>query len=93
MVDRGIVDEITADLYREQQDTATDLPLIHPQKMALFFIVIAVGAQYNLELGANDPIAELYCYMSQQCLAAGNFMVRSTISGVQTLVCLLCTLP
>ena len=84
------MEEIFAELYQERPQDYAEVQghwnTLHPQKMALFFIIIAVGAQYNLELSVNDPLSEHYCLMSQQCLAAGDFMVRNTISGVQTLV-------
>jgi hypothetical protein len=59
---------------------------VEAQKLALLFIVFALGALHNLELPANDPSAEEYLSLSQACLAMGDFMRFTTIAGVQALV-------
>ncbi|RSH80750.1 hypothetical protein EHS25_007086 [Saitozyma podzolica] len=59
---------------------------VEAQKLALLFIVFALGALHNLELPANDPSAEEYLSLSQACLAMGDFMRFTTIAGVQALL-------
>lgn len=49
-------------------------------------MVFAMGALYSLELPPNDPVASEYLALSKACLVKGNFLVNTTLSGVQTLV-------
>lgn len=56
------------------------------QQLASLFAILALGASHNLELSPDDPIAEDYCEAARNCLVKGNFMVHSTLAGVQTLV-------
>lgn len=58
----------------------------HAQKLALLFIVLAMGALHNLELPPDDHSAEEYLALSRDALEAGDFMINNTMAGVQTLV-------
>ncbi|WVW85195.1 hypothetical protein I302_107233 [Kwoniella bestiolae CBS 10118] len=58
---------------------------IKPQELALVFSVLAMGALHNLELRPNDPCAEVYCALAKACLAKGDFLVHTTLAGIQAL--------
>ncbi|WWC65511.1 uncharacterized protein I303_108129 [Kwoniella dejecticola CBS 10117] len=55
------------------------------QELALIYIILAMGALHSLELRANDPLAEHYCNLAKACLAKGDFLVNTTLAGVQSL--------
>lgn len=55
------------------------------QRLALLFIVFALGALHSLELPPNDPSAEEYFSLAKTCLAKGDFMRNNTLAGVQAL--------
>lgn len=59
---------------------------INPQALALIFALLAIGAQHNPDLPPNDPSADEYLGLSQACLVKGNFLVETTLMGVQTLI-------
>lgn len=87
LVDRKAFDEDAELIYAAaaaREPTMTSFP--NPQRkepkldqLALFFSVLAVGAQYNLELPPNDPISSHYCSLAQCCLSMANFMIDNTI--------------
>lgn len=56
------------------------------QRLALLYIIFAVGALHSLELPANDPSAEEYLDLSKRSLAKTDFLTHSTVAAVQTLV-------
>ncbi|WWC94364.1 hypothetical protein V866_001206 [Kwoniella sp. B9012] len=58
---------------------------IATQELGLVFTVLAMGALHNLELRPNDPLAENYCNLAKGCLAKGDFLVNTTLAGVQAL--------
>lgn len=59
---------------------------VNPHELALFYVVLASGCQYNLELAVSDPMANQYLLLSQRCLSMGSFMTKNTIVAVQALV-------
>ncbi len=59
---------------------------VHPQQLALVFMILAIGTLYNLELPLHDPQAEEYLALSKACLARGDFLNHNTIPGVQAVV-------
>ena len=59
---------------------------VNPHELALFYVVLASGCQYNLELPVNDPMSNQYLLLSQRCLSMGSFMTKNTIVAVQALV-------
>lgn len=68
-------------------DTAASARLrqIGYQRLALLFIVYALGALHSLELPPNDPSGEEYLGLAKRCLAEGDFLGHCTIAGVQAL--------
>lgn len=56
------------------------------QRLALVFIILAMGALHSLELPPNDPSAEEYLDLAKRSLAKTDFLTHSTLAGVQTLV-------
>lgn len=56
------------------------------QKLALLFIIFAMGSLHSLELPPNDPSGEEYLDLAKRSLAKTDFLTNSTIAGVQTLV-------
>lgn len=56
------------------------------QRLALLFIIFAMGALHSLELPPNDPSAEEYLDLAKRSLAKTDFLTHSTIAAVQTLV-------
>lgn len=55
------------------------------QRMALMYIVFALGSMLNLELAADDEAPKTYFQLSQQCLVSGRFLVHNSLTTVQTL--------
>jgi hypothetical protein len=74
------------EIYLVKTAISPDYRTIEPQGLALIFIVLAMGSLHNLELAPNDPCAEEYLSLSKSCLAKSDFLTRSTIAGIQTLV-------
>lgn len=62
---------------------------VHPQEIALIFIVLAQGTVFNIELPSYDESVEEWLYLSQQSLVKGNFMSDNMVVGLQTLVSLI----
>ncbi|KAK6909911.1 hypothetical protein L486_00437 [Kwoniella mangroviensis CBS 10435] len=60
-------------------------PKVAPQELGLVYIVFAMGALHSLELRPNDPLAENYCNLAKICLAKADFLVNTTLAGVQAL--------
>jgi hypothetical protein len=61
---------------------------LHPQELALLFIIFAMGARHALEWEQGEGPDEEYSLLARTCLTKGDFMTHHTICGVQTLVCL-----
>ncbi|ORX41278.1 hypothetical protein BD324DRAFT_613935 [Kockovaella imperatae] len=59
---------------------------IHPQQLALVYMILAIGSLYNLELPQHDPQAEDFLLLSKNCLTKGDFLNHNTMPGVQTLL-------
>jgi hypothetical protein len=59
---------------------------LHPQELALLFIIFAMGARHALEWEQGDGPDEEYSLLARTCLTKGDFMTHHTICGVQTLV-------
>ncbi|WVQ97545.1 hypothetical protein IAU59_004659 [Kwoniella sp. CBS 9459] len=59
---------------------------VHPQQLALLFVILAMGTLQNLELPLHDPSANEYLAYAKGCLTKGDFMNNNTIAGVQTLI-------
>lgn len=60
---------------------------LHPQQLALIYVILAMGTLHNLELPPNDESAEEYLGLAKGCLMKGDFLNNNTIAGVRTLVC------
>ena len=67
------------------EDPSKRLRHIGYQRVALLYIVYALGALHSLELPAGDPSAEEYLVLAQQCLVKGDFLRDGTLPGVQAL--------
>ncbi|WWC88880.1 uncharacterized protein L201_003795 [Kwoniella dendrophila CBS 6074] len=76
---KPIFDRIYSAVMSSQQQRVVS------QELALLYIILALGALHSLELRPNDPSAENYCNLSKACLAKGDFLVHTTLAGVQTL--------
>lgn len=59
---------------------------VHPQELALLFIVFAMGARYSLESTLDEAPGAEYLPLAKACLAKGDFMAHNTLPGVQALV-------
>lgn len=59
---------------------------LHPQEIALLFIIFAMGARHALEWEQGEGPDEEYSWLARSCLTKGDFMTHHTICGVQTLV-------
>jgi hypothetical protein len=59
---------------------------VHPQQLALLFIIMAMGALHNPALPPHDPSAELHCAAARWCLVKGDFIGHNTIAGLQAVV-------
>lgn len=66
-------------------DTAPNTHL-HPQQLALLFIILAMGALHNPDLPPHDPSAEHHLASARWCLVKGDFIGNNTIAGLQALV-------
>ena len=72
-----------ADMLPDALITSRDIP---PDRLALLFIVFAMGSYYNLELPPDDPVAEEYLEKANICLTKFDFMAHHSMPVVQTLV-------
>ncbi|KLT43595.1 hypothetical protein CC85DRAFT_301200 [Cutaneotrichosporon oleaginosum] len=59
---------------------------VHPQQLALLFIILAMGALHNPALPPHDPGAEHHLAAARWCLVKGDFIGHNTIAGLQALV-------
>jgi len=83
---RSTIEKYVKEMYVIKNAVDADYRKCDPQSLALVFIVLAVGSLHNLELAPNDPSTEEYLTLSKRCLAKSDFLTRSTIAGIQTLV-------
>jgi len=83
---RPSIEKLIDEMYHVKNATSPDHRAVDPQCLALLFIILAIGSLHNLELPPNDPSAEEYLEMSKRCLAKTDFLTRSTLAGIQTLV-------
>jgi hypothetical protein len=56
------------------------------QRLGLIYVVLAMGALHNLEMPPEDPVVEQYISLAKACLIKSNFLIHTTIAGVQTVV-------
>ncbi|WOO82885.1 putative transcriptional regulatory protein [Vanrija pseudolonga] len=54
------------------------------QRIAMVYIVLALGTLVSLELPLDDPTGKFYFDMARQCLVNGRFLTLTTLIGVQT---------
>lgn len=57
-----------------------------PEKLALIFIIFAMGSYYSLELPADDSSVEEYLSLSRCCMGKADFLNNNSIAAIQTLV-------
>lgn len=55
------------------------------QRMALLYVMFALGSMLNLELAADDESSPNYSELSQKCLVSGQFLVHNALATIQTL--------
>ena len=60
-------------------------PSMAYQRLALVYIVLALGSKMNPEIQPDDPSSQRYYQFSQECLSLGNFLVDNSLITVQTL--------
>lgn len=60
------------------------------QRLGLIYVVLAMGALHNLEMPPEDPVVEQYISLAKACLIKSNFLIHTTIAGVQTVVSVFC---
>ena len=78
------MDRILESVYHSTPPDPEALTLEY-QKLALLYIVMAFGTMMNMEHPPNDPMAEKYFLVAQQCLFNGRFLVYNTLVGLQSL--------
>lgn len=83
---RPTMEALINDMYSLKRASALSRSLLDPQRLALLFIILAIGSLHNLELPPNDPSADEYLDLAKRSLAKSDFMTHCTIAGVQTLV-------
>jgi hypothetical protein len=82
---RPRIEVLLTDIYAVKARGVAHL-VLDPRRLALLFVILAVGSLHNLELPPNDPSAEEYLNLAKRSLAKSDFMTNSTMEGVQTLV-------
>lgn len=83
---RPTIEKLINETYAVKHAKPLDYRAVDPQYLALLFIILAIGSLHNLELPPNDPSADEYLELSKRCLAKADFLTRSNIAGIQTLV-------
>lgn len=86
---RDDINAVMAEIY-------DNLPRIPPRqdcrhamhKLALLYIVFALGDLLNMEIPPNDPQSKQHFALAQQCLFSGCFLMYNTLTCVQVLVSL-----
>ncbi len=83
---RPQLDRLTNDIFDKKdrgQVTSSD---IRADELALLFVVLGMGAYYNLETAPDDSMIEDYLLMSKCALSKSDFMRRHTLASLQALV-------
>ena len=80
----GILDDVYT-LPLSFSPPSKSLRRVKYQRLALLFIVFALGTVHSLEVSPNDPSSEVYLGLAKRCLAKGDFMRNNTTAGVQAL--------
>ena len=80
----GILDDVYT-LPLSFSPPSKSLRRVGYQRLALLYIVFALGTVHSLEVSPNDPSSEVYLGLAKRCLAKGDFMRNNTIAGVQAL--------
>lgn len=84
---RSSFDEHVNAIYAAVAARSAGKPVdIDPQRLALFFQILATGCQSSLEFSPSDPISDFYHGLAQCCLALGQFMQKPTLAACQALV-------
>lgn len=83
---KSTVEPIFAKMYASKQGDGVMGERVDCQRLALLFIIFAMGSLHSLELPPNDPSAEEYLDLAKRSLAKTDFLTHSTVAGVQTLV-------
>ena len=86
---REDMDSIAAEIlhYAPEPPRGQDIRLSF-HKLALVFIVLALGGLMNMEVPPNDPETKAFFAISQNCLFHGLFLSYNTLTCVQALVSL-----
>lgn len=82
----GLGDEEVTERRRERRGEREIVHRVHPQQLALLFIILAMGALHNPDLPPHDPSAEHHLAAARWCLVKGDFIGNNTIAGLQALV-------
>ncbi|CAK7207518.1 hypothetical protein SEUCBS139899_010328 [Sporothrix eucalyptigena] len=77
--------ETFARVYSFVTPGTTPTAPINFQEVALVFMIMSKGTDYNIEMPADDPSAEEWQHLSEMALVKGNFLSNNTLAGVQTL--------
>lgn len=85
---RPIIEKVINETYAVKTAKSPEFRAVDPQSLALLFIILAMGSLHNLELPPNDPSADEFLELSKRSLAKADFLTRSNIAGIQTLVSL-----
>ena len=62
-----------------------DQPNMALHRLALLYIVLALGSLLNMEVAADDDACMAFYDLSQQCLVSGKFLINNSLTTVQTL--------
>ena len=81
---QGIFDDVYT-LPLSFSPPSSSLRRIGYQRLALLFIVFALGAVHSLEVSPTDSSSESYLSLAKRCLSKGDFMRNNTVAGVQAL--------
>ncbi|RSH94924.1 hypothetical protein EHS25_000008 [Saitozyma podzolica] len=86
IVPRNEIVALSDGLYARTREAArVSSKDITADRLALLYIVFAMGSYYNLELPPDDSSVEEYLELSRSCLAKGDFLANNTIAALQTL--------
>ncbi|KIR32977.1 hypothetical protein I352_04916 [Cryptococcus deuterogattii MMRL2647] len=87
VVSRSTLQRILQQAYSNVRNRTLGQSLkVHPQELALLFIVFAMGARYSMEFTLDEAPGAEYLPLAKACLAKGDFMAHNTLAGVQALV-------
>jgi hypothetical protein len=83
---RSTMGDLITEVYSVRGASEVSRSHLDPQRLALLFIILAIGSLHNLELPANDPSADEYLELAKRSLSKSDFLTHCTIAGIQTLV-------